>query len=131
MDHAVIGVGVVVCKEGRILMGKRKGSFGAGTWAFPGGHLEKGETPAECAARELSEETGLKVLSFREGPWLYNLIGEKQYLTLSIWVDRFEGEPKLLEPEKCEGWHWFSHNELPSPLFPCARSFFEKTGIQL
>jgi len=31
------------------------------TWTIPGGGQEKGETPAECASRELWEETGLRV----------------------------------------------------------------------
>lgn len=33
-----------------------------GTWALPGGHLEFQETFQECAARELFEETGIKIL---------------------------------------------------------------------
>ncbi len=32
-----------------------------GHWAFPKGHVEKGETEAETAQREIREETGLKV----------------------------------------------------------------------
>jgi 8-oxo-dGTP diphosphatase len=35
------GVGVIIInKENKVLVGKRKGSHGAGLWAFPGGHIE-------------------------------------------------------------------------------------------
>jgi ADP-ribose pyrophosphatase YjhB (NUDIX family) len=43
------------------LLGHRIGSHGANTWATPGGHLELGEEPAKCAAREAEEETGLDI----------------------------------------------------------------------
>ena len=42
-----VGVGVIVQRDGRILLGKRLGAHGEGTWALPGGHLEFGESVAE------------------------------------------------------------------------------------
>ncbi len=36
-------------------------SFMPGVWVFPGGMIEPGESAAECAARELAEETGIEL----------------------------------------------------------------------
>lgn len=122
-----IGVGVLVERDGKILLGKRKGSHGASMWAPPGGHLEFGETVTECAERELLEETGLTMTSWRFGPWVENVMenGKKHYVTVFVLIDQFEGEPQLLEPNKCEGWHWFAWDELPTPLFQPVVSFVE------
>ena len=56
-----IGVGVIVVRDGKVLVVQRGREPGAGTWAFPGGRLELGETLAEAAVREAREETGLDV----------------------------------------------------------------------
>lgn len=56
-----IGVGVVVIDGDRVLLVQRGKEPGAGTWAFPGGRLELGETLAEAAVREAHEETGLTI----------------------------------------------------------------------
>ena len=118
-----VGVGVIVWKEGRFLLGKRKGSHGEGHWATPGGHLEFGETIEQCASRELLEETGLQALSVQHGPYTSDVIdATKHYVTLFVLVDRFEGIPQVMEPHKCEGWDWFAPNDLPSPLFVTLRS---------
>lgn len=112
-----VGVGVVVIRDGMVLMGRRKSPLGMGTWAFPGGHLEFGETVGGCAVRELEEETGLKATICELGGWSSSLISpDKHYITLFCYVRAFEGEPQLLEPEKCEGWEWFEWNCLPKPL---------------
>lgn len=49
-------------KDGKYLMlyrNRKKNDPNGGKWIGIGGHLEKGELPHECAARELFEETGL------------------------------------------------------------------------
>lgn len=98
-----VGIGLIVVRDGKVLLGKRKGNHGAGYWSTCGGHLEFGESVEACAMRELTEETGLKALSLTLGPWVNNIIGEKHYLTVFVFIDQFEGKPQNLEPDKCEG----------------------------
>lgn len=130
-ERPKVGVGVVVIKNNLILLGKRKGSHGAGAWSFAGGHLEFGEDVEACAVRELAEETGLKAVSLYTGPWVNDVIdGNKHYITLFVFVNEFEGDVQLLEPQKCEGWHWFESNALPYPLFPPVESLIKKIGLE-
>ncbi len=48
-----------------VLLGFKKNGFGAGRWVGLGGHIEDGERPAEAAAREVAEESGLIVAASR------------------------------------------------------------------
>jgi 8-oxo-dGTP diphosphatase len=52
--------GGMILKEGRILLVKRKFPPRVGAWTVPAGFLEYFESPAECAVREVLEETGLQ-----------------------------------------------------------------------
>lgn len=55
----LVGCDVFLTDEaGRVLLVRRSDN---GLWALPGGCQDLGETPAECAVRELKEETGFEV----------------------------------------------------------------------
>ena len=114
-----VGVGVIVLREGLVLLGKRKGSHGAGTWALPGGHLEFRESVEDCARRETEEETGLRLKTIRPGPYTNDVVASeaRHYVTVFVQASAEGGEPQILEPEKCEGWAWFKWSELPENLF--------------
>jgi 8-oxo-dGTP diphosphatase len=45
----------------QVLLGLKKTGFGRGRWVGLGGHIEEGEKPAQAAAREVWEESGLQV----------------------------------------------------------------------
>jgi len=115
-----VGVGVIVVRAGLVLLGERTGSHGASTWALPGGHLEFGESPTDCAHREVLEETGLEVRNLHLGPFTSNVFaGEgKHYVTLFVLGHGPHGNPEVREPSKCLRWQWFAWSELPQPLFP-------------
>lgn len=115
----LIGVAVIVVREGRVLLGKRKNAHGAGTWQFPGGHLEYGESIEACARRELLEETGLSVFKLRMGPFTNDLFEDenRHYVTLFVIADQTTGDAQVKEPDKCERWGWFRWTNMPTPRF--------------
>lgn len=104
-----------------ILFGYRIGSFGAGEWSFPGGHIEFGETIFETARREVMEETGLtvtdlKVISIGDDLRYIETDG-KHYIAIGVLAAYEGGEPKVLEPHKCTEWRWFPQDQLPEKVF--------------
>ena len=118
-SRPVIGVGVLVWKNKELLLGKRISEDHNICWQFPGGHLENDESVIQCAAREVLEETGLKVKALRHLAFADKTfsIARQQYITLFVSCDHDAGEPQVLEPDKCEVWQWFDYRDLPMPLF--------------
>jgi 8-oxo-dGTP pyrophosphatase MutT (NUDIX family) len=113
------GVGVLVVRDRRVLLGRRLSAHGHGTWSFPGGKPNPGESPVGCALRELREETGLLATRGRvlgetlDGFPESRLVFRTQFLLAEDAV----GEPQPCEPEKTSEWRWFEWDELPAPLF--------------
>ncbi|KAF9243278.1 hypothetical protein DTO027I6_7615 [Penicillium roqueforti] len=111
-----VGVGVFVLNAaGKFLIGKRKGSLGAGTWGLPGGHLDFGESFETCAVRETLEETGLKIQDVRFLTATNSILKaeNKHYITIFMGAVCEDGaEPQVIEPDRCEGWEWISWDEL-------------------
>lgn len=121
INRPKVGLGVIVIKENKVLLGKRIGASGKGTWCFPGGHLEYFESFAECAVRETKEETGLDIKLINEIPAAItndcNIIENSHYVTLYLMAKYISDKPKVAEPDKFERWEWYRWNSFPIPLF--------------
>lgn len=126
-----VGVGVMILKDGKILLGKRKCSHGEGEYAFPGGHLEYIESFADCARREVSEECGIAIENIRF-QYLANVTkyAPKHYTHIGLVADWKNGEAKVLEPDKSESWDWYDIDKLPQPMFEMCKLAVQchKTG---
>lgn len=118
----LVGVGVLIFQAGttKCLLGKRKGSHGAGEFALPGGHLEYGESFEECAKREVLEETGL-VLDSAEFAYAVNSVfpGGAHYVTVFCRAEvPATAQPHNCEPHKCEGWDWVEYGSIARDCHP-------------
>jgi 8-oxo-dGTP diphosphatase len=117
---------------GKVLLGQRAGSHGAGAWSFPGGHLEHGESWEACAARETLEETGLHLQSPRFAAVTNDLFTAegKHYVTIFMTGTAASTDARVMEPDKCLGWRWFDWTALPTPLFLPIQNLLQQGYVQ-
>jgi len=130
-----VGFGVMLMKEGRILLGKRHDDakkadselHGEGTWTMPGGKLHFKESLAEGAVREMQEETGIKIenASLKLVSVADDIAHDAHFITIGFMCERFAGEPGVMEPEEITEWRWFPINDLPVKVFPPSRKVLE------
>ncbi|KAJ9155877.1 hypothetical protein NKR19_g4400 [Coniochaeta hoffmannii] len=111
-----VGVAAVITgADGRVILGRRKGSNGDGQYGFPGGHQEFGESHYECAERETLEETGLRVKPTRVLAITNSVFdSEQHYITIFVQCTQVDpdAQPQLLEPEKCYAWEFLSWDDI-------------------
>jgi 8-oxo-dGTP diphosphatase len=118
-EHTRVGVAIIVVKDGRVLMLKRKNVHGAGCWSTPGGHLDYGETPEQCAARETLEETGVTIGNARFRALTNDVFEERGWHYVTIWMegDYISGEATVAADYEASEVGWFAWDALPQPLF--------------
>ena len=121
-----VGLGILIFKEGKVLLGKRTSSHGSGEYAGTGGHFEYMESFEACAKRETLEEAGVEIENIRF-LCLVNVkeYAPKHYVDIGLVADWVSGEPKAMEPDKLESWDWYDLDNLPSPLFGMIPKYFE------
>lgn len=105
--------GILFVHDGRVLLLKRAESAqdAPGTWGFPGGGIEPGETPAAAARRELQEECGYAY----EGPLTPLYTSSDGFACYGAAVAH-PTEPKLNDEHTAARWAPFDN--LPEPLHP-------------
>lgn len=118
IDYIGVGTGAIIFnKDGTLFLAKRgKDSRNEKhKWEFPGGSVEFGETLANALVREVREEYGFMI----EVVQLLDVVDhilpdEKQHWVSPTFLCRYKsGEPRILEPHKCEEIGWFSLDTIP------------------
>jgi len=87
------------------------------------GHVDKGETAMSAAIRECKEEIGIGVdisaLSFVH--LQHRLSNDRIYYDIYFVVDKFQGEPTVMESDKCSELIWCDLSDLPDDIIECRK----------
>ncbi|MEU7295477.1 NUDIX domain-containing protein [Streptomyces exfoliatus] len=107
---------VVFDDEGRVLLGRRADN---GRWSIVGGIVEPGEQPADCAVREVYEETAVRceverivLVETLSKPVVYPNGDECQFMDVTFRCRAVGGEARVNDDESTDV-RWFDVNDLP------------------
>ena len=116
----LVAAAALVDVDGRVLLCKRPhGKHLAGMWEFPGGKVDKGETPEACLIRELDEELGIKVVEACLAPFVFTSHAyESFHLLMPIYLfRRWDG---VVQAREHEAIAWVKPNRMADYPMPPA-----------
>jgi len=120
---------LLLIKKDKILLLRR---FNTGwedeKYSLISGHLERSETVKQAMIREAKEEAGINLSP--ENLHVVHTMHRKsnnnlEYIDFFLIADKWKGEPKIMEPDKCDELRWFSLKELPQNIILHVRKAIE------
>lgn len=108
-------------KDGQILLMRRFNTgYQDGNYSLPAGHLDGKETLKQALIREIGEEIGVFVE--KKDLDLAHVVNrnasDAERIDFFFFVKTWRGEPKIMEPDKCDEILWASAQELPDNMAP-------------
>jgi len=120
---------LVVIRDGKALLLRRSNTgYADGMYSMIAGHLDGGETVAQCIAREASEEACLTVdENDVEIAHVMHRRGDdgNERIDYFCTAKKYGGEPVIGEPEKCDDLSWFPVDALPANTLPYINTALE------
>jgi len=117
-EHTQVKVSVLayIVKDNKILFQRRFNTgWEDGKYTVPSGRVDKGELPKEALIRELKEELGIDVKN-EDLQFIYSNFIRDKYSIFMFKVNNWQGEPKIMEPDKCDELTWFDLENLPENI---------------
>ncbi len=114
----LVAAAALIDIEGRVLVQRRpEGGSMAGLWEFPGGKIERGETPEAALIRELIEELGVTVDPACLAPAAFasETLGERHLLLLLFACRKWQGIPRALHASELKWVRPLELHRIPMP----------------
>lgn len=112
---------LILMKDDKILLSRRFNTgYEDGNYSVVAGHLDGNETFLEAMIREAKEEAGieLKVEDLKVVHVMHRKSQPEERIDFFIKANKWQGEPKILEPHKCDDLSWFELTNLPDNIIP-------------
>ncbi|HBQ97985.1 MULTISPECIES: NUDIX hydrolase [unclassified Roseofilum] len=118
-------------KQNKILLLRRFNTgYEDGNYSVVAGHLDGNESFTQAIIREAQEEAGIKVIS-KDLRVVHVMNRRKpdgeERIDFFIMAKSWKGEPKVMEPDKCDDLSWFSLDNLPNNIIPHIKYAIECT----
>ncbi len=116
-----VAVFLVLMQDGKVLLSRRFNTgYEDGKYSMIAGHVDGGETIAQCVVREAKEEADittaeedLKVVHTQHRTYF-----GAEYIDFYLTAEKWSGEPRIMEPDKCDDLSWYSLDALPQNTLP-------------
>jgi len=122
----LVAVYLILVRDGKILLLKRFNTgYEDGNYSLVAGHVDEGESFREAIAREAKEEAGIEI--GLEDVELAHVMQRVSLGRISFFLtaEKWKGEIKNMESEKCDDLSWFNVDDLPANTIPYIKKAIE------
>jgi len=119
----IADVHLFLVKDNKILFMIRKNTgYMDDYYHVPAGHLDDGEKIIDALIRESKEEIGISI-NLKDVKFVHVMHNKSNDERLAFFfeVQKWSGDVKNMEPNKCGGLEWFSLDTLPEKIVPYAK----------
>lgn len=112
---------LVLFKDNKILLSRRCNTgFHDGDYSFPAGHLDGNETLVQAMVREAKEEIDVELdpKNLRLAHVIHRKEPNEERVNFFFVAEKWFGDPKIMEPYKCDDLNWFEINHPPVNIIP-------------